>query len=151
VLGVITQDPPGAAIIVSGRTGRVLQIGYGEVIGDFVGRAVAGCGDVDGDGVPDFAGGTSSCDVCGVRGVIRMFSGRTGQPLFTWSAPPPLDLAGGRLSSRGLDFDRDGIPDLAVGVPQAAALLSGRDGAVLWRIDDGPSVRTGMAALKTQH
>jgi hypothetical protein len=130
----------GAGIVLSGRDGSVLTVGYSPDPPEYVGISVAGCGDLDRDGVPDFAAGTSF-DVR-VYSAVYAFSGRTGAVLQRWygrsvGATLGSSLAGGR------DLDGDGIPDVVVGatgeqVPGfgvgSAYALSGRDGATLFEL-----------------
>lgn len=114
-----------AAAVISGRTGRVLVTGLGRP-DEFVGSAtVDGCGDIDGDGVPDFvAGGTA----LGYPGVAVAFSGRTGQRIYTW-VDWTWVIKGG-----GIDMDRDGVPDVVVGAPNRPLVgYSGRDGSMILR------------------
>ncbi len=47
------------------------------------GSAVAGCGDLDGDGISEFAVG-SPCAKAGATGVVRLFSGGDGCELASW-------------------------------------------------------------------
>jgi hypothetical protein len=130
----------GAAILVSGREGRILHIGYGELPGDRLDYSVAACGDIDRDGVPDFAGGGN----WGARGVARAFSGRTGQPLHSWTGPyPSLWFPGayfGASLGGGMDVDGDGVPDLVTTTNgeirngrtyDTLYAMSGRDGRFL--------------------
>jgi hypothetical protein len=85
-----------------------------------------GCGDMDGDGVLDYAGG-------GFWGasVVTAFSGATGQPLHTWRAPA-YPYMGANVFG-GFDLDQDGVNDLVAGSDNTAVhALSGRDGTFLW-------------------
>lgn len=122
----------GAVLVLSGRTGRELVRGIAPagVLLD----ACDGCGDLDGDGVPDFAGGTYA------PGLVLAFSGKTGAELYRWQA---LSL-GTSLKGGGIDFDLDGVPDLVAGAPYARGTTgregvvfaySGRDGSELLRAE----------------
>ncbi len=124
------------AIVFSGRTGQQLVRGQG------VGYTVTGCGDLDGDGVPDFAGGPQSGSP--TRGMARAFSGRTGEPLFTWTsrATQQYGNAFGASISGGEDADLDGVPDLIINggatnrVPTwgSTDVYSGRDGRLIFKM-----------------
>ena len=159
VVGSFGSGPEfrGQAALVSGRTGTVIRAGVGELPYDILGYSVTGCGDIDQDGVPDFASGNS--DFGSLRGVVRVFSGRTAEPIYTWTGGPSAPGGGnafGVAIAGGVDVDRDGIPDVLVGAPGewvgpgtatvgAAYLFSGRDGSVLAR-----HVFDGQRASATQ-
>jgi hypothetical protein len=125
----------GGVLVLSGRTGALIRQGRGDLPSDLLGWSVAGCGDLDGDGMPDFAGGDS-------WGLVRVFSGRTGNPIHTWRWPSTSKF-GWSVAGDGVDMDRDGVPDLVVGAPNednvplgfgAQYVLSGRDGSVLFKL-----------------
>jgi hypothetical protein len=128
----------GAAVLFSGRTGKVLVIGRGETDG-VLGASVTGCGDLDGDGIPDFAAGTSGG--FGQRGLVRAFSSRTGHALFTWTAPTAHQYgnAFGDCIASNIDLDRDGVSEVLIranetasGISRGAVLIySGRDGRMI--------------------
>ncbi|HKE00277.1 MAG TPA: integrin alpha [Planctomycetota bacterium] len=98
----------GAAVQVTGSNGASPWIAFGPVIGDHVGSTVAGLGDLDADGVPDWV-------VCSPELSRREFySGKTGAKLLT--AEGPEFTAGASIAGVG-DVDLDGVPDYAFGVP----------------------------------
>jgi len=80
----------GAVRLVSGADGAQLALFEGE--GGFFGDAVAGIGDVQGDGWPDFACGSPDYKGMQVGGRVRVHSG-ISQPL--WSTDSQLSLAQG--------------------------------------------------------
>jgi hypothetical protein len=131
----------GAAIVFSGRTGQILVMGVDERAGDYIGTCVDGCGDLDGDGVPDFVSGGAGTGRA--RGVVTAFSGKTGHVIRTWSSETiGLGFEGWDVKSGGIDVDRDGAPDVIVGAPQyigesgaraAVFVFSGRDGSEIFR------------------
>jgi hypothetical protein len=140
--GVLNRN---AAYVLSGRTGRVLVQGTSPATSR-IGHAQDGCGDMDGDGVPDFVSGDGFSQV---RSAVA-FSGRTGQPIHIWSktSGDVGDSFGDSLSSRGIDLDLDGVPDVVVSASGenqgrgAVYALSGRDGALLWRLAGIPESGT---------
>jgi hypothetical protein len=109
--------PGGAVRVVSGRTGAPLVTGSGDASPDGLGTgAIVGCGDVDGDGTPDFV--ASSHGSGPILGIVRVFSGRDGHALWTFrkAFPPSGGGAGfGHSLASGFDLDQDGIQDLIVG------------------------------------
>lgn len=115
----------GAIVVFSGIDGAILRDSRGVMSGDKLSFAT-GCGDMDGDGVLDYAGG-------GFWGlsVVTAFSGATGAPIHTWRAPT-WPYMGANVFG-GFDLDQDGVNDLVAGSDQGAThALSGRDGTFLW-------------------
>lgn len=115
----------GAVVVFSGLTGATLRVSPGVQAGDKL-SFCTGCGDMDGDGVLDYAGG-------GFWGasVVTAFSGATGSPIHTWRAPAWPYM--GACMGGGFDLDQDGVNDIVAGSDQTAThALSGRDGTFLW-------------------
>ena len=111
----------------------------GEAAGDTFGYVSADLGDIDGDGVHDFAIG-APFNAAGGRGAGRayVYSGKTHAPLFTLTGEPH-SLLGFAVGAAG-DVDGDGVADVVVGAPQGgmqgagfgsgfARIYSGRTGA----------------------
>jgi hypothetical protein len=134
----------GAAVVLSGRDGRVLSVTSKEYVR--LGYESAPAGDINGDGVPDFVtidGHEWAMAICG----------RTGAPIWTWN----WGVAGfGAVAGSGIDLDRDSVPDVLLGCPGARTerpnlwgrlhAFSGRDGSRLFEITnrvDRPAPRLG--------
>ncbi len=95
--------------------------------GDGFGRALAGIGDLDGDGIPDLAVGANEDDSGSTNAgaVYVLFLNRNGtvkgQRKISAVSGDPLDFLPRRSSEFGAsiagmgDVDGDGIPDLAIG------------------------------------
>ncbi len=127
----------GYARVFSGATGALLHHFVGPNTGSF-GGAVAGNGDVDGDGYADLiVGGTHEGD-----GSVRVYSGRSGAELFAFDGEPLAREAFGASVSFLDDLDGDGRDEFLIGVPQSyptppywslghIELRSGADGALL--------------------
>jgi hypothetical protein len=155
-LGTTTPATAGGVVLVSGRTGSTLRIGFGE-LGDALGYCVVSLGDIDGDGISDFASGNGG-DFFVPRGVVRAFSGRTGARLHSWIDPRRVQYFGECLAG-GLDADQDGINDLLISSSEeiiqmragVVRCFSGRDAGLLFEMSGlGGCGEYDMVGLGTQ-
>ncbi len=98
-------------------------------VGDFFGSAIAGVGDVNGDGYPDFVVGSHQRVTGGTTGFARIyFGGPTLHAMPDVTLRSPMgdsvgDLFGFSVAGLG-DVNGDGISDLAVGAPSTSATLA---------------------------
>jgi hypothetical protein len=105
-----------------------------------LGRTVAGVGDVNGDGVPDFAVGLVTAPE-GAEGnaiSVRVFSGATGMLL--WEIPRPANTCEESINSVGGagDLNGDGRAEFMVGTPRTSRVACGvGDDAGVVRIFNG--------------
>ncbi len=111
----------GAAKIFSGLDGTELYHILGSTMSGFSGRAVAGLGDVNGDGHGDFAIGEPKA-AAGL-GQVRVFSGVDGTLIYS-IAGFPSSLFGESIAN-AQDVNGDGINDLIVGAPEFGLAASG--------------------------
>ncbi|MGE3174035.1 MAG: FG-GAP repeat domain-containing protein [Planctomycetota bacterium] len=156
VVGAHVPGSHGAVWVISGRTGSLIRITPDIQPDDVLSSAVCDAGDMDLDGVHDYAA-ASYPSAPGTR--IAVFSGRTGAVIHSWG-----DYGTDRDGMTGnVDCDLDGVPDLVVGAAgyQVSPVhfgqvrcYSGRDGSVLWNLsttDNNDPVRPGtMIALGPQ-
>jgi hypothetical protein len=128
----------GRVLLVSGRTGAILRTSFGLSPYDKTCDHVSNVGDMDADGVPDYA---AFPWVTGQLSSV-FFSGLTGQVIRS------LPEAGNSVIA-GEDIDQDGVPDLVIGadwqvttssphVYGSTRAYSGRDGERLWEVDNLP-------------
>jgi len=133
--------PGGTARVVSGATGLTLFAWHGAAAEDDFGAAVAGVGDMNGDGVPDFAVGARLDDHGALNsGAVYLFSGASGLLLREHHGSAVGDLFGSAVFGAG-DMNGDGRPELVVGAPYdhcngsncgAASVFSGATGGLLY-------------------
>ncbi len=142
----------GVVRVLSGFDGSVLHLVVGAPNAR-LGAVVEGVGDVDADGVPDFAGGQPSFAAGAGRATV--FSGFDTAPLIVRTGSQPLENVGEAILG-GLDLDQDGFDDVAVGAPGETQVfpyvagrvdfVSGQTAGVLFSIHgDAPKDRFGAS------
>ncbi len=150
-----TMPSPAAAVLLQGalalalaptlaaQTPRVIYTASGDAAGDFLGYAIAACGDLDGDGLADVLAGAPYDDDLGIDAGTARVLGRGGRIILTLRGDSADDQFGTSVAGLG-DVNRDGWRDLIVGAPGddnrgadsgSARVFSGRDGSVLYSID----------------
>lgn len=156
------QDQPDCIWAISGKSGKVLYRVTGLAAHDGFGGALAEIGDVDRDGVSDFAasalrGGWVTADTV-EWSYVRFVSGKDGHAVRDITAPSRSDQLGYSLSVAG-DADGDGVPDVLVGNPTAelapdgpqreetgaCLVISGADGSTL-RTIRAPQPKSGFGS-----
>jgi FG-GAP repeat len=113
-----------AAAVCEARELVPLESLSGAQTSHFFGSTVAALGDVNGDGVPDYAvGAPGSYDGLGAYnepGAVTVISGLGSRPIYRLSRGEALDEFGIGMDG-GPDVDRDGIGDLVVLAPNATS------------------------------
>jgi hypothetical protein len=139
----------GFAYFYSGRNGQLLyRLVPGDPEAKSFGDAIAGAGDLNGDGHADFIVGAPSKILPTVRpGVAMAFSGMDGSRLFVLEALASDEWFGASVAGIA-DATGDGIPDLLVGAwlnAGSVALFSGADGSRIWTEAGPPSGHFGFS------
>ncbi|MDA0372413.1 MAG: integrin alpha [Planctomycetota bacterium] len=146
LIGLPRADQPGrsdcgAIQLVSGKSGMVLLTVYGTTAGERLGTSLDGNADVNGDGTPDFIGG--SPNAASSAGKATVYDGATGAVLYTFNGAAAGDSFG---KSVALGYvNGDGAADAIVGAPGVdgaagadagqASIYSGADGSTLHTMD----------------
>lgn len=135
----------GSAYIYSGATGEMLYQKDGDSTNDQFGQAVAGAGDINGDGKADFIVGAYAAKRNGLNetGSVYVFSGVDGSLLFEKTGINGGSRFGFTVVGAG-DVDGDGKADFIVGAPDdpnfhtrpgSAYVYSGEDGSLLYEMN----------------
>lgn len=107
----------GSVTVISLRTGTTLRYVFGT-LNHRLGSALAPLGDLDHDGVAEYAA-TALVAGAGGTGYARIWSGRTGATMTTITGPHAGEGFGSAIARAG-DVDGDGAQDIAIGSPFAS-------------------------------
>ena len=105
----------GRAYVFSGLNGDTLYVFSGETTNEGLGMSVASAGDVNNDGFDDLIVGAWLGEATAdATGRVYVFSGRTGEKIYTFNAEAAHDHFGHSVASAG-DVNNDGFDDLIIG------------------------------------
>lgn len=144
---------PGQVDVYSGKTGTHLYSIAGRTIHSQFGAALAALGDVDGNGVPDFAVGAHFDSTQGAEaGRVSVHSGVSGSLI--WERFGSTRDSFGRGLASMPDRDGDGIREVVVGAPIVSGMggtryvdvYSGDIGTLLVHHND-PSTNNGQFGI----
>lgn len=131
---------PGKVYLFSGRTGRLIRILEAEDDHYNFAYAIAGSGDIDGDGRGDVIVSQPGRGFEGDHGFVYVYSGRSGRRLLRLRGRT-IEKFGATVAGVG-DVNKDGIPDIGVSVGQqwqedreSIFVFSGKDGSLVWSWD----------------
>lgn len=141
--------------VISGHNLATWLQTYGARTSDEYGSAIAGVGDVDGDGRDDFmVGALLEMAPSSGQGSARVYSGMSGNVLYEFFAERASDHFGVAVGSPG-DVDADGVADFMVGAismvnptPAKVWLYSGADGTSLGAVIGEPG--SGVFGLRLE-
>ena len=130
----------GTVTVVSANTGATITTITGFVPNGAFGRSIGTLGDVNHDGIEDFAVAANEPNGTTTTGRVYVFSGLTFGLLAKFESPEGLTSFGPALCSNSsgvpTDVDHDGVPDLVVGTPDVDDPLHAGGLATLFRLDD---------------
>ncbi len=143
----IGAQQAGEVRIYSGRTGASMRRTKGRERDAFYGTAVVGFGDIDGDGLADYAasGVNDATGILGLDAYVDVRSGATGKLLYRLEQENDGDRFGFSLATH--DLNGDGISDLVVGSPMAGKVGGTGISAGMVTAYSGPSGRLLLKAF----
>ena len=144
----------GIAIVYSGVNGDILYVFGGLTSTSHFGTSVAGAGDVNKDGYPDFIVGARNADPPGGAantGEATVFSGKDGKILYTFNNNGKSPQYFGQSVAGAGDVNRDGYADLIVGDYRSSASASRAGQAYVFSGQNGSTLHIFSGALASDY
>ena len=115
------------AQLAQGGGGAALELWsrQGDSVGEGLGAALSGGGDLNGDGIGDLAAASLWFGLTGSQARVALWSGQGGLALGAYLGPSAAGRFGLGLDLAG-DVNGDGSADLLIGVPYEGAAAEGR-------------------------
>jgi hypothetical protein len=154
IVGVPNSDQngtdSGSVRVISGKDWSTIHLLKGAAAHYRFGSAVAGAGDVNGDGYLDIVVGAPGS--AQESGSATVFSGKNGSVIFNLNGKDELGNFGFTVAGAG-DFTGDGLADVIIGGPYAATnvgngkvqVFSGRDGKLTHTFLGGSNENLGWS------
>ena len=135
------REKAGSGYLISGADFSILHRFDGGAPNDFLGRSILSPGDLNDDGYPDLAIGSSQGDGGQAGGTptgsgfVTVYSGKDYSPIHRLT--PPADEPTGAFGQTTvyvprpgelIDLNNDGVPEIIVGSPEARSGLPGPEG-----------------------
>ncbi len=136
----------GRVSVISGATHAVIRTHDGTQAQEMLGTAVAGVGDMDGDGIADYAIGSWQHASNGLvnNGEVVVYRGSDGSVLWTIDGAVTNQYVGVALAPSD-DVDGDGRPDVLVSDYNGAVHLHGASGNLIYTLTGQASSLFGIA------
>lgn len=126
--GAFTPDVFGRALVVSGADHTIIHE-FAASTQTRLGTAVAGAGDIDGDGHDDILVGSENASTTGEQaGRVTLYSGADGSEIWSRDGNHAWDLLGSAADGLA-DIDGDGVADVVVGAYGATGRSGGSAGS----------------------
>lgn len=131
----------GAVYVLSGANSSFLRVHVGTNAQDRLGLSVQGCGDVDGDGVDDYAAGTFYPN--GGLGTVDVWSGQSGSFIRSFAGTSQSGPIGTNMASLA-DLNGDGRRELAIAAIEDSSTGSTTGAVRVYNVQSGALLQSAF-------